>query len=307
MGKGCKKTAEVALEGIRARAGAMRAQADAVRAEDPDGVHDMRVASRRLRAAVDEYRPALDKKASKALLKHVRAVTRTLGRPRELDVMLETLAKHRDTFKGEARTAANHALRRIRARRRAVAMSCREAAAIASGAQFEELLETLLASAAPSSECLLDHARRSLKKKFDRLCNAYKSWKETGNEERLHEVRIAFKKLRYACEVHARIYGDRMTRFLKRLKDVQQLLGDWNDLRVLRLELTDIAWELPDPMRAGLPTLIAAIGRPCAELETAFAAHAEQFFSKSRRRGARQLFQTPAISCPCCSPPKKEP
>ncbi len=304
MSKRCKRIAEAAIEDIRARAEAMRTQADAVKAEDPDGVHDMRVASRRLRAAVDEYRPALDKKASKALLKRVRAVTRTLGRPRELDVMLETLARHRDALQSEARTAANHALRRIRARRRAVAMSCREAAAIASGAAFEELLGALLASAVPTRDCLLDHARRSLKKKYDRLCNAYAAWKATGKEEHLHEVHIDFKNLRYACEAHAECYGDRMTRFLKRLKDVQQLLGDWNDLRVLRLELTDIAWELPDPMRAGLPDLIAAIGRPCAELETAFAAHAEQFFSKARRRNARQLFQTPVITCCAEKTPK---
>lgn len=297
MARNCTNIADAAKAGIGARAETMRAQAEAVWAENVDGIHDMRVASRRLRAALSEYRPTLDSKAVRALSRRVRQVTRTLGRPRELDVMIATMMQHQDTLHGEAQTAASHALRRLRARRRAVAMSCREAAGLVSSPAFDELLQAVLTSAAPSRECLLEHARERLTDKYERLCRAYAAWKQNGREERLHEIRVDFKKLRYACEVYVECYGARMTRFLAQLKEVQQLLGAWNDLRVLRVELADIAWDLPERTRRDFPALIAAIGAPCAALETEFAAHAEQFFSKSRRRSARQLFQTPKASC----------
>ena len=55
---------------------------------DMEFVHDMRVASRRLRAAMDNFRGCFEKEQFKAHYKQVRAITRTMGAVRDLDVLI---------------------------------------------------------------------------------------------------------------------------------------------------------------------------------------------------------------------------
>jgi len=67
---------------------------DAVRdGDDVEAVHDMRVASRRLRAAIDVFGSAFPSKEFDRFERDVKAVTRELGAARDLDVMIQTLAK----------------------------------------------------------------------------------------------------------------------------------------------------------------------------------------------------------------------
>lgn len=58
---------------------------------DPEGVHDMRVASRRLRAAIELYRDVFPEKRLKPLLQEVKQVADALGEVRDLDVMIENM------------------------------------------------------------------------------------------------------------------------------------------------------------------------------------------------------------------------
>lgn len=61
--------------------------ASAVDGRDPEGVHDMRVATRRLRACLGLFAPWIDPEELARVVPAVRSVTRTLGRVRELDVL----------------------------------------------------------------------------------------------------------------------------------------------------------------------------------------------------------------------------
>lgn len=70
----------------------MLALADAVReGADVEAVHNMRVASRRLRAAISVFEPAYSSREYDQFAKDVKAVTQELGAARDLDVMIETL------------------------------------------------------------------------------------------------------------------------------------------------------------------------------------------------------------------------
>jgi CHAD domain-containing protein len=60
---------------------------------DPEGIHDMRVASRRLRAAVELFRDVFPRRRLRPLLRQVKDLADTLGEVRDLDVMLERLEK----------------------------------------------------------------------------------------------------------------------------------------------------------------------------------------------------------------------
>jgi CHAD domain-containing protein len=67
---------------------------------DIEGVHDMRVATRRLRAGLEVFGPALDRKRTRRVLHEVKALAEALGERRDRDVQLERLAELREDCAG---------------------------------------------------------------------------------------------------------------------------------------------------------------------------------------------------------------
>lgn len=63
----------------------------ALKGKSPDGVHDMRVASRRLRAALELFRDVFPRREFKTMLSEVKGLADALGGVRDLDVMLQRL------------------------------------------------------------------------------------------------------------------------------------------------------------------------------------------------------------------------
>jgi CHAD domain-containing protein len=69
----------------------------ALEGADIEGVHDVRVASRRLRAAMDIAAPVFQKGWYKPLHRSAKEITRALGEVRDRDVLLEALRTERET------------------------------------------------------------------------------------------------------------------------------------------------------------------------------------------------------------------
>ncbi|HXG24336.1 MAG TPA: CHAD domain-containing protein [Chthonomonadales bacterium] len=85
---------EYGVQVIGERLQKMLSYADAVRkAEDIEALHDMRVASRRLRAAIAIFAPAFRDPQFTRFEREVKALTDALGKARDLDVMINTLRK----------------------------------------------------------------------------------------------------------------------------------------------------------------------------------------------------------------------
>ena len=74
-------------QAITERVARVKKQAEPARAQDIDGVHDLRVASRRLRAAVKVFQPIVEQPSLRILSAQARQITQGLGRSRELDVI----------------------------------------------------------------------------------------------------------------------------------------------------------------------------------------------------------------------------
>ena len=72
---------------------------------DIEGVHKMRVATRRLRAALEVFAPALDRHRGKRALHRVKVLAEALGERRDRDVALEALETLRDATAGPERRA----------------------------------------------------------------------------------------------------------------------------------------------------------------------------------------------------------
>ncbi|MFN0145482.1 MAG: CHAD domain-containing protein [Dehalococcoidia bacterium] len=228
--------------------------------EDIEGLHDMRVAARRLRAALQAFRPWLSPR-----LQHSRDelgwVAASLGVVRDLDVQMERLAEWR-----AAEPAGSHALdeverlltdRRNQGRKRMLAaldsrrydlMVQRFAAALQRGSPR---------SLAAAREPILAVAPGLLEKRYRRLRRGGDAIKSGSPAAAYHALRIDAKKLRYALEFVGPIYGKPATEFAVRLTALQDLLGLHQDADVAIEMLHDMA---ASPRPRLNPETILALG-----------------------------------------------
>ena len=86
--------------------------------EDVERVHDMRVATRRLRAALEVFAPCFPRKRHRKALKRVKRLADALGERRDLDVEIELLEGCRDEVAGEDAASLEALIEDLRARQR---------------------------------------------------------------------------------------------------------------------------------------------------------------------------------------------
>ena len=251
---------------IRANLGA------ALDGRDPEGVHDMRVASRRLRACLQLFVPWLEKDDLERTGSAIRAVTRALGRVRELDVLrlrltgfsrqarperalaLEALDSRLEQRRRRARARMmarfakvdldrlDHRLRRLVAHletsgNAAVATDGTASPDTTTNARVDPATVEgrAVAPAFAPATLLVGFAaadiRGAVHDALDR--EIPEEVGSTAAAEELHQVRIAAKKLRYLLEIAAPYVGDTGPTLVKRLKALQDGLGDFHDDAVL--------------------------------------------------------------------------
>ena len=214
-----------------------RNEAGAIAGENPEFVHQARVAIRRMRSAFKLFSPVLSASFVEIYSSRWKELAGRLGGARDWDVFLaETLAPLEEAFPGDADLAV------LRARGEANKARAQESAGIAltrkeysqlllafSAALFRVERPTIAAQNKSSGLNLNRFARQRLRK---RTATIEQRVREHGkmNAERRHELRIEFKKLRYALEFFTPILPrNRLTDYQASLSTVQDLLGTLND------------------------------------------------------------------------------
>jgi CHAD domain-containing protein len=214
----------------RSRAFARAAQRLAA-PDDAEAVHDVRVVSRRLEAALWLWRGQYDPAARRKAARQLRRLRRRLGRARELEVHAALLRAHLEDERGDARLAAEPLLARwerraLRAKRAAVAwIGATRVRRIR--ARIERALVTDQARPDP-----LGAARERLGRRRESANDAIQRALTHPGEKPFHRARIAVKKLRYAAESFAAVTGSE-PQPLTALRDLQQALGDLHDATLL--------------------------------------------------------------------------
>jgi len=228
----------------------------ALTSDDPEYIHQMRVATRRLRAALRLFAPILPAHLAESLGTPLSALTQQLGLARDLDVLLTEIADPvLRALPNEPRLpalASDITNRRYAARAQAIAML----AAPDHGLMLLTALESLHARqiAQPTTILLLDFAAERLKRlrnKVRRLATATR----IDDPASLHALRIGIKRLRYALEFFSPLAPERASiRVLKQLATLQDTLGQLNDLSSAGAMLMDCAGD--DPRLREAVTLI---------------------------------------------------
>jgi len=225
---------------------------NAVEQGDVRGLHRARVASRRLR----ELLPMLQLDAEKArkLGRRLKKVTTRLGTVRELDVLLllidEVHVSRRSRSSALGRVGISVAKERDDARKRLSArlpiVGMRRLAQ-----KLDRVADQLRVAEASSSKTAARNWRLAVDAQVaGRASRLSAAMAEAGAmylPERLHAVRIAMKKLRYAFELSTELAGARNGAGLNALKRGQDLLGRMHDLQVLLERVRQVQASLTPP------------------------------------------------------------
>lgn len=290
--------------------------ADFSAAEDPvEAVHDLRVASRRIRAFLEVFEPLLDDEIQKSAKKPVRRLTRAAGKLRDWDVQKALLEKRLASAHTDAeRAALEHVLERVdleRARaektaakklkkldedsiRRAVCAALGEAVVglPPAGPQTAEFAWATLAALAETA-------------RYDSTGDA------SSRAARMHTTRVDLKRLRYALELFEPVLRSRYHELYESIVQLQDLLGSHHDLVVLGDLLLSHRAALQKHQRetltAGLSAVEARVAAEREALERRFST--EGFDEASFLNGVRDALtaRKNGVAPPAPSPEAREP
>jgi CHAD domain-containing protein len=207
-----------------------------VRAEEDVAVHDMRVATRRLRSALATFRPFLDRRQTEPLRDEVRWLGQELGSLRDAEVLAARLRAAVDDEPPELvlGPVATRVDVELRARERAA----REELLVALDSdRYLDLLEDLddLVEHPPWSPLhrpSRSRVRKRVAHAFGRMDDRADAVPDDPGEERahaLHELRKAAKRARYAAEAVVPLFGVDAGRAATRAEDLQDVLGEHQD------------------------------------------------------------------------------
>ena len=222
------------------------ANVPALRADDPEGVHQMRVGLRRLRAAMSLFGDILGDRETAAIKRELKWLTQELAESRQLEVLirrvvapakrrqtpasgLSSFARDIDRQRAQALDRAQGAVGSVRFRRLLV-----EVAAWIETGQWALPQDGLIRGRAEMP--VVEFAAGELNRRWRKLRKKCKTLQKLSPRRR-HKLRIQDKKLRYASEFFASLFpgrkaARRRNALLTRLERLQDGLGDLNDIVV---------------------------------------------------------------------------
>lgn len=198
---------------------------------DPEGVHQARVATRRLRSDLRTFSPLLEPSWTQHLRAELREIADLLGAVRDADVLLGRLESALGGLPPLERAAGDgliEALSRERTRARETLLAWMRSP------RYTTLLDDLVA-AAVEPETLPDAGGAATQLPalaagpWRKLRSLVKRIGDDPDDAALHQVRIRAKRARYAAEAVAPVARHSVTRFAEAVAGLQEVLGDQHD------------------------------------------------------------------------------
>ncbi|WP_245562511.1 CHAD domain-containing protein [Nocardia araoensis] len=212
-----------------------------VRADAEDSVHQMRVATRRLRSVLRSYGELLAKKPVATMGAELKWLAGLLGEARDAEVRADRFATLLADQAERADPAALDAVtaRLVDAERERYRAAHDEVLTALDGARYRELRDELSGwrtdpplrharAAAAAADVFREVLRRDLDR-VESLIRAEPTVDPLERVELLHDIRKSAKRLRYSCEAAQQILGDDAADRGVRAKKLQTVLGDHRD------------------------------------------------------------------------------
>ncbi|PAY04820.1 inorganic triphosphatase [Bradyrhizobium sp. UFLA03-84] len=229
------------------------ANSDPVRNMDPEGVHQMRVGLRRLRAAISLFDDVLAHADTARIKLGLKWLTSELAPAREIDVFL------RESIRPVAQDAPSRGARAIRKKfsKQRMAAFKRAHNAIDSARYRHLLIDTVEwiesgRSRTTDDRSIAGYAGDVLDRRIRKARKQGKRLNDLDAKQR-HKLRINIKKIRYAVDFFRSLYEDAdqatLARVSDRLKRIQSALGSLNDFMAHRKLTTEAALTAPPANR----------------------------------------------------------
>ncbi len=237
-----KSAGDVVLAYLREQADALKHQDPRVRRGEDDAVHQMRVATRRMRSALQAFGTIVERDGTRELTGELKWLAGVLGEARDLEVLRARFQDHvaqldRELVLGPVKAQLTRYFAPLET-------AAHEAAVAALDSErYFALLDAVDALVAdpPFTPVARDKATKVLpdlvEKTYRRLA---KRAEGALDDVGLHEARKAAKRLRYAVEVSEPRFGERAKKYRKKVKAVQELLGEHQDGVVARPVLREL-------------------------------------------------------------------
>jgi len=222
---------------------ALEAHIEGARAmSDPESVHQLRVASRRLRAALSLFKKCFPRESVERDRRALQGLTRSLGAARDTDVQIAFLENLRSHPEARPMEPALRFLLRNRAdhRRKLQEAVVENLGGLASAGPLGELrgmCRTHLTKPGGKrsfyrSLRLRRAAQGALKTRYAELMEFFPHVRRAEAAEEHHRLRIAAKRLRYTMEIFAPLHRGRLKTEIKAFKKLKDVLGELHDLDV---------------------------------------------------------------------------
>lgn len=216
----------------------------ALKWSDPEGVHDMRVSSRRLRGTLSDLAPYLGKRGLTQAVKQIKRIAHALGEVRDQDVAIMGLQKLAAGAPDQAKATLHQFIQAREVIRKKARTDLRNELARTRLKQMESDFIEAINSATTNSKArkkgsqagteitYIEVARSIVDERLKKLEKLSKSFYHPLNVKPLHKMRIAAKRLRYALELFEQCLGPGTAIFARKVAGLQTSLGELNDCDV---------------------------------------------------------------------------
>jgi len=275
---------------------------------DTEFLHDFRVAIRRTRSALGQIKYVFPAKTTARFKKDFAYAGKLSNELRDMDVYLLKEDTYKamlppilrddidplfDHLRKKRSKALQRVIRGLKAKKYTKIMEDWEA--------FLNKPQRDSAGASNAKLPVIDLARNRIHKKYRNVVQVGSQILENSEDGMLHVLRIHCKKLRYLMEFFSSLFPrKKRNTLIGQLKQLQDNLGDFNDLRVQRGYLLDIIEELPMAQRqsnktiAAIGSLVGALDKEKQTVKDAFAKTFTDFASPANQALFRELFASTA-------------
>lgn len=211
---------------------------------DPEGVHQMRVRTRRLRAAFRAFDDVIPADSVRSFNREFKWVASALGKVRDLDVYRASIDQYASGASAEPSDYDRDYQRHLAARWRKARKGLLARLGSRRYGRLKDRFGSFLARG-PSNRALKtcggvtirDAARQLIGKRYKRVLRDGRAVAPGSSAESLHALRIQCKRLRYLFEFFDPIYNNAFKPEIKRLRKLQDVLGEFQDADVATHQL----------------------------------------------------------------------
>jgi CHAD domain-containing protein len=211
--------------------------------EEIENVHQMRVATRRMRSAFRVFKPYYKTKVVQSFVKSLKTIADALGVIRDLDVMIDDLEQHQAKLAQPDQPAHQATIDQLNARRDKTRGKLIVLLDSDAYQQFVQVYANFLTQPGKGLKGMdtgginpyqVRHVVPVVIHHYLANVRAYDVVIENAELATLHALRIDFKQLRYTIAHFSDVLGTTSQQFIKDIKTMQDYLGRLNDIRVAR-------------------------------------------------------------------------